>query len=105
MNRYWKAALLTFGSTVVGVGILFAHQIGDVPAVPQQLSEADIENGRVSFQEVVRHGEKLFTAVFNKLDGQGRPNTTADGKPRFPQPAMARMLGPDSHSCASCHNR
>jgi hypothetical protein len=105
MNRYWKAALLTFGSTVVGVGILLGQQIGDVPAVPQHMSEADIESGRVSFQEVVRHGEKLFTAVFNRLDGQGRPNTSADGKPRFPQAAMARMLGPDSHSCASCHNR
>jgi cytochrome c553 len=106
MNRYWKSVLLTLGSTLVVVGVLSAQKIGDVPAISHHLSEADIESGRVSFQEVVRHGEKLFTAIFNKLDGQGRPGTTADGLPRSPaQPGMSRLLGPDSHSCASCHNR
>jgi cytochrome c peroxidase len=44
-------------------------------------------------------------AVFNRLDGAGRPGTTADGKPRPPQPGMLRTTGPDAHSCASCHNR
>jgi hypothetical protein len=69
------------------------------------MSEADIEGGRVSFQDVVKHGEKLFNAIFNKLDGLGRPMTTADGQPRSAQPAMLRTTGPDSHSCSSCHNR
>src|SRR5205823_4933493 len=77
--------------------------------IPVHMNETDIESGRVSFQDVVRHGEKLFTAVFNKFDGQGRPGTTADGQPRSPiqpgQPGMVRTTGPDAHSCVSCHNR
>ncbi len=82
MKRNWRTALFTFGSIVVGGGVLLARQIGDVPAIPAHMSEADIESGRVSFQAAVKHGEKLFTAVFNRLDGQGRPATTADGQPR-----------------------
>src|SRR5262249_20972916 len=59
----------------------------------------------VSFEDVVRHGEKLFNAAFNRLDGHGRPGTMADGQPRAPgQPGMVRTTGPDAHSCASCHN-
>jgi hypothetical protein len=107
MKRNLSHVLFTFGSIVLlGSGILLAQHIGDVPAVPVHLSEADIESGRVSFQETIKHGEKLFNAVFNKLDGLGRPATTADGQPRSPaQIAMVRTTGPDSHSCVSCHNR
>ena len=86
--------------------MLLAQHIGDVPAISVHLNEADIESGQISFEDTVKYGEKLFTAVFNRLDGQGRPATTADGKPRPPaQFAMLRTTGPDSHSCTSCHNR
>ena len=105
MKRNTKTALLTFSSILVAGGVLLAQQIGDIPAITTHLSETDIENGRVSFQDVVKHGEKLFNAVFNRLDGQGRPGTTADGLPRPPVPGMLRTTGPDAHSCASCHNR
>jgi hypothetical protein len=106
MKRNTKTALLTFSSLIVAGGVLLAQQIGDVPAITTHMSEADIESGRVSFQDVVRHGERLFNAVFNRLDGQGRPGTTADGQPRPPgQPGMLRTTGPDAHSCASCHNQ
>src|SRR5262245_1206788 len=106
MKRNAKTALLTLSSLIVAGGVLLAQQIGDVPAITTHMSEADIESGRVSFQDVVRHGEMLFNAVFNRLDGQGRPGTTADGQPRPPgQPGVLRTTGPDAHSCASCHNR
>jgi mono/diheme cytochrome c family protein len=105
MKRYWKSVLLTAGSIVVISGALLGQQIGDAPAIPVHLNEADIESGSISFQDVVNHGEKLFMAVFNRLDGLGRPNTTSDGLPRPPQPGMLRTAGPDSHSCSSCHNR
>ena len=105
MKRNWRTALLTFGSATVAGGILMAQHIGDVPAISVHMREADIEGGLVSFQEVVRHGEMLFSAVFNKLDGHGRPGTTSDAQPRLPQPGMVRTLGPDSHSCGACHNR
>jgi len=106
MKRNWKTVLFTFGSVAVAGGVLLAQQIGDVPAISSHLNEADIESGRVPFPDVVKYGEKLFTATFNKLDGQGRPSTTADGQPRTPaQFGMLRTTGPDSHSCVSCHNR
>jgi len=69
------------------------------------MNEADIESGSVSFQEAVRYGQRLFTAIFNTLDGYGRPTTTAEGHPRASEPRMLRITGPDAHSCASCHNR
>src|SRR5262249_57942759 len=106
MKRNPKTALLTLTSILTAGAVLLAQQIGDVPAITTHLSEADIESGRVSFQDVVKHGEKLFNAVFNRLDGQGRPGTTADGQSRSPaNPRMLRQTGPDAHSCASCHNR
>jgi len=107
MKRNLSRVLLTFGAiVVVSSGILLAQRIGDVPAISEHLNEADIESGSVSFQDTIRYGEKLFDAVFNRLDGQGRPATTSDGQPRSPaQTAMVRTTGPDSHSCLSCHNR
>ncbi|HEY2381804.1 MAG TPA: di-heme oxidoredictase family protein [Terriglobia bacterium] len=105
MKRHSETLLFTLGSILVAGGVLFARQLGDVPAIPVHMNEVDIESGRIPFDQVVRYGETLFTAVFNKLDGAGRPGTTADMKPRAPQPGMLRTTGPDSHSCASCHNR
>jgi Di-haem oxidoreductase, putative peroxidase len=106
MKRNLKTVLLTLGSILVAGGVLLAQQIGDVPAVAIHMNEADIESGRVSFQEVIKHGEKLFNAVFNRLDGQGRPGTTAEGQPRSPAEfRMLRTSGPDAHSCSACHNR
>ncbi len=105
LDRNVKTALLTL-STILALGpALRAQQIGETPAIASHLSEADIESGAVSFEEVLKHGEHLFTAVFNKLDGQGRPGTTADGKPRMADPRMVRTNGPDAHSCSTCHNR
>jgi cytochrome c peroxidase len=108
MKRHSKTFLLTFGSILVAGGVLFPkqlQQLGDVPAIPLHMNEGDIESGRIPFDDVVAYGEKLFTAVFNRLDGAGRPGTTADAKPRSPQPGMLRTTGPDAHSCSSCHNR
>jgi hypothetical protein len=106
MKRNRIALLLTLSAILVACGVLLAQQIGDVPAISSHLNEADIENGKVQFDDVVRHGQRLFTAVYNRLDGHGRPATTADGKPRSGvQPSMRRTTGPDAHSCVSCHNR
>jgi len=106
MQRNLKTVLLTLSSLFVASAVLLAQQIGDGPAISVHMNQADIDGGRVSFQEAVKHGEKLFNAVFNRFDGQGRPGTTADGQPRSPsEPRMLRPTGPDAHSCASCHNR
>src|SRR5215475_13119568 len=105
MKRHSNTLLLTLGSILVVSSVLFAQQIGDLTAIPVHMNESDIESGRVPVDDAVKYGETLFNAVFNRLDGAGRPATTADGKPRTPSPGMLRTTGPDAHSCASCHNR
>src|SRR5215475_3673292 len=105
MKRHSNTLLLTLGSILVVSSVLLAQQIGDLPAIPVHMKESDIESGRVPLDEVVKYGETLFMAVFNRLDGAGRPVTTVDGKPRSPCLGMLRTTGPDAHSCSSCHNR
>ena len=78
--------------------------IGERPAVEEHLDQARIEAGEIGIEEVLRHGQRLFEARFNALDGQGRPGTTGDGIPRPPgQPAFVRTSGPDANSCQGCH--
>jgi mono/diheme cytochrome c family protein len=74
--------------------------------VTSHMAESDIESGRVAFQDVIAQGQMLFTVMFNRFDGQGRPGTTGDAEPRPATfPAMARVAGPEAHSCSSCHNQ
>ena len=81
--------------------------IGDAPAVLIHLSQSDIDNGEYSIPELIEHGEMLFKAVFNTLDGAGRPESTGTGESRlrrfFPE-NLNRLSGPDADSCAGCHN-
>jgi hypothetical protein len=95
--------ICTFVSTMSGI----RQHIGDGPAIPYHLDQADIETGRVSFEECVHHGAMLFGAVLNKYDGQGRPATTGTGaaRPYGSAPPMIRTSGPDASSCAGCHNQ
>src|SRR3989441_8149100 len=78
--------------------------IGERPAVERHLDQADIDSGRITLSTLIQDGRMLFEAVFNKLDGQGRPASTGTGAPRTPdQPAFIRTSSPDSSSCAGCH--
>ena len=88
-------------------GVTAGQKIGDVGAIPFHLDQSDIENGRVRFDELVDHGALLFSAVFNKFDGQGRPGSTGAGAARVPgsAPPMIRTSAPDASSCAGCHNQ
>ena len=80
--------------------------IGDGPAIEAHLQQSAIDEGRVSFAELFRHGRRLFVAKFNRYDGQGRPATTGGGAARHPdgQPSFVRTSAPDANSCAGCHN-
>lgn len=83
--------------------------IGDERAVPYHLSEADIEAGKVPLDQIREFGKLLFTARFTTLDGQGRPAATAatipTKRPTGEVPMFFRTSGPDSDSCAGCHNQ
>lgn len=86
----------------------------DRPALSHHLDQADIAAGKVSFEEIFNFGQKLFSTNFNRCDGAGRPADTAIvgvhgvGGTRTVDPVKAprftTLSGPDSSSCASCHN-
>jgi cytochrome c553 len=86
----------------------------DTPALTFHLNQSDIEAHRIPFGKLFNYGRLLFTTDFNKCDGAGRPGTTGAagkhgvGNPRQPDPLLrprfTGISGPDSNSCASCHN-
>lgn len=79
-------------------------RIGERPTIESHLDQAKIESGKIGLTKLFRHGERLFAAVFNQLDGQGRPGSTGTGMPRSDtQPPFVRLSGPDANSCAGCH--
>ncbi len=107
-----------------------ATGIGEQPVITEHLDQNAINDGRVGFQQLFEAGERLFTARFNVLDGQGRPAATGQNKPptsRPPDPAgspdvlstltrpqpersqnsttpgLTRVSGPTTNSCAGCH--
>ncbi|MDE2821539.1 MAG: hypothetical protein OXI40_17545 [Chloroflexota bacterium] len=76
------------------------------PALSQHIEQSAILDGSISFEEMLAHGEELFTVLFNVCDGQGRPATTGGMTARAPdEPAFSRVSAPDSNSCFSCHNQ
>jgi hypothetical protein len=86
----------------------------DKPALPVHMNQADIAGGKLSFAKIFKFGQQIFITNFNKCDGAGRPGDTAPvaqpgvGKSRTPDafkgPRFTGLSGPDSDSCASCHN-
>jgi cytochrome c peroxidase len=84
--------------------------IGKEVAVPRHLEDG--EEYRLPIGELIRFGEKLFTAKWTSQEGQGRPNTKGSGtgpplsglgRLVFPQ-NFNRVSGPDANSCSGCHN-
>lgn len=56
----------------------------------------------------VHDGKVLFMTKFNIVDGAARPLATEHTFPTrrsVPGPAFQRIAGPDSNSCAGCHNQ
>jgi CxxC motif-containing protein (DUF1111 family) len=81
--------------------------VGDEPVVATHAAQAAIISGAMDAEAVIEHGELLFAAMFNTLDGAERPEATGTGaaRPRreFPQ-NFNRVSAPDANSCAGCHN-
>ena len=76
------------------------------PALDQHVEHTEMVAGAMNFEDIMAHGEDLFTVVFNRCDGQGRPATTGTGVHReADEPTAHRLSGPDANSCAGCHNQ
>src|SRR5262245_66531142 len=83
--------------------------IGERPALEGHVSQIDIESGKIKFGDLLEIGEEIFAARWTALDGQGRPAATGAGAPTKRNPLnyipFIRTSGPDSTSCADCHNQ
>ncbi len=77
-------------------------------AVRGHVSQADIDAGVWSVAQLREAGRRLFNARFTVHDGVGRPQATGNFSPRRRSAknntGFSRSAGPDSNSCASCHN-
>jgi hypothetical protein len=86
--------------------------IGKEVAIPRHLQDG--EEYELSIPKLIRFGESLFTAKWTIQEGQGRAlvKGTAGG-PQLSDPSepllfprnFNRISGPDSNSCAGCHNQ
>jgi mono/diheme cytochrome c family protein len=103
----WGAMLMTLD---MRVSAHEPHQCPDGyvdgPVIPEHIQQESIVNKNLKFSEIFDAGARLFSAVFNKCDGRGRPSATGNGAPtkRIPdQPEFIRTSAPDANSCAGCH--
>jgi len=89
-----------------GLVPMAALALGDGPVLQRHVDQAAAESGAETFDALFAQGHELFMAKFNQYDGQGRPATTGGGAPRVAgsAPLFLRTSGPDSNSCAGCHN-
>ena len=82
--------------------------IGDEPALAGgHLDQDAIDAGVFSPEALFAIGDISFNAMFNTLDGQGRPTTTGTGALRSSHLApenFNRISAPDANSCGGCHN-
>jgi hypothetical protein len=84
-------------------------QVGREVAIPHHLQDGD--EFKTSLKDLLRYGEKLFTANFTIQEGAGRPLSKGTGAPLSDRSAplmfprnFNRISGPDANSCAGCHN-
>jgi hypothetical protein len=84
-------------------------RIGERPTLESHIKQSEIEDGQIKFKNLVELGEALFAARWTRIDGQGRPAATGNGEPTkrdiARNPGFIRTSGPDSTSCADCHNQ
>lgn len=84
-------------------------EIGREMAVPHHLRDGD--EFLLPLRNLLDYGKTLFTAVWTKQDGGGRPLTKGTGAP-LSDPndpllflrSFNRLSAPDANSCAGCHN-
>lgn len=116
MNFKSRIALASCGCMCLALAMSHSGRaqdssIGQEKALAGHL--ADGQEFRLSFGELIRAGESLFSAKFTTQDGAGRPSAkgTGNGPPlsdpssplTFPR-NFNRVSGPDSNSCSGCHN-
>jgi hypothetical protein len=86
-----------------------ANLIGKEISVPTHLQDG--QEFQLEIKQLISFGQQLFQARWTSQEGQGRPLSKGTGAPLsdptaplvFPR-NFDRLSGPDSNSCAGCHN-
>src|SRR5947209_13430400 len=110
-----KLALVSFVATLCATTFVVSassqsRRIGDERAIPRHLQDG--EEFQLTTRQLIAFGRQLFTAMWTTEDGAGRPLTKGTGAPLsdsqsrliFPR-NFNRVSGPDTNSCAGCHNK
>ena len=101
---------LTLGASLPMMGQGARSTIGQEVSVPVHLE--DSQEFYISTQQLIKFGEKLFTAMWTVQEGAGRPLSKGTDAPLsdpkqpllFPR-NFNRISGPDANSCSGCHNK
>lgn len=105
------AIALSVLNLCLAVGYLEAqNEMGREVAIPIHLQDG--QECDLPIRDLIAYGKKLFAAHFTSEEGAGRPLTKGTGAPLsdpsnplvFPRNTN-RISGPDSNSCAGCHNQ
>lgn len=107
--KTFAAALLV---SAFGIAAIAEHRdakIGSELSIAEHLRDGAECN--IPIRELIAFGKALFSAKFTAEDGAGRPMSKGTGAPLsdplspliFPA-NFDRLSGPDSNSCAGCHN-
>ena len=110
-SRPRRPLLLIFLAAVATAWSQDPSLIGKEVAIPRHLQDG--EEYELSIPKLIQFGEKVFTAKWTIQEGQARPHVK--GLPTGPQLSdpseplafprnFNRISGPDSNSCAGCHN-
>lgn len=93
----------------VAVALVDAGESGNLR--PDRVTQEDILDGRASLEDIQLSGLRLFTTMFNKLDGYGDgPADPADtlspgGRPTLQgNGTFLRVNGLDAQTCLECHS-
>src|SRR5271168_4141033 len=106
-----KTAAVAAGVTLMASGLV-THVLGaswDEKVFSTHVDFDEVANaGPAALPALIERGRRLFKAKFTTEDGAGRPKATQAIVPTRRRsgvnPAFTRTSGPDSNSCAGCHN-
>jgi hypothetical protein len=110
MSPLLRSLLIVFlALTLVASTSTAQNRIGQEVSVPVHLEDG--QELEVTRFQLLKHGERLFNAMWTSQEGGGRPLTKGTGTPLvdpmdpllFPR-NFNRISAPDANSCAASHN-
>lgn len=105
----WLRGIFIAAVAAVAATPVAADGFGDERALLFHVDQDQAGAGIIDVPTLIEAGRRLFNMRFTRLDGGGRPAATGAGLPTRRAPgegqAFLQTTGPDSGSCAACHNQ